>query len=336
MPSHDLYRRLKKEIDAIPVTDSHEHIYMPEEDYLRLGCDFARLLMQYNIDDLMSAGMPVTNFGEFQETGGAVLRTGGAPLSPEEKWRHIAPFWTYAKTTGYGRAALHTIRRLCGVDDLNDGTWRTVSEKLADYMKPGAYRYFLKDLCGFRHILNDVDAQSKPGMFERRDRELFRYAARFRRFTYAYLPGMLDELEAIFGRPIRRLDRLVDLLDAQFDRWEEEGRVALKIADAYRRDIRYEDSSREEADAVFRRIFTLRRIVSFQEALSFREARPFENFMTHRVLERAEERGIPVIVHTGFQAFSNNDPDCSRAGLLTPLFMKYPRLRFHLLHAGYP
>jgi len=336
MTTNERYRALRRELDSIPVVDTHEHIYLPEEDYLSLECDFARFLAHYVIDDLVSAGMPISNFLEFQETGGAVLRAGGEPLDTEAKWAHIAPYWKEVKETGYGRSARHAIRKLLDIDDLNDATYQLIGERLRACMKLGVYRRFLKDICGLTCIIDDIDAQVKPGMFERRDRNLFRFAARFRPFTYAYLPGALEELERTFGRPIRSLDRLTDLLDAQFERWEEEGRVALKIADAYRRDILYEDSPREDADAVFRRIFTLRRIVSIQETLSFREARPFENYMTHRVLERAEERGLPVIIHTGFQAFTNNDLNCARPGLLVNLIMKYPRLRFHILHCGYP
>jgi uncharacterized protein len=336
MPSHELYNRLKDEIDSVPVVDSHEHLYLPEEDYLKMGCDFAHLLMQYNIDDLVSAGMPITNFKEFQESMGFVLRNGGAPMSLEEKWRHIAPYWEMVRDTGYGRGARHTMAKFCGADDLSDATYKGISERLAAQMKPGAYRRFLKDACGFTAILDDVDSQVKPGMFERLDRSLFRFVARFRQFTYAYLPGVLEEIERMSGRTVRTLDRLVDILDEQFDKWTAEGRVALKIGDAYRRDIRYEESSHEEADSVFRRIFTLRRFVNFQDTFSLREGRPFENYMTHRVLERAEERDIPVIIHTGIQAFTNNDPECSRVGLLTPLFIKYPKLRFHILHSSYP
>jgi predicted TIM-barrel fold metal-dependent hydrolase len=336
MPSTELYRAVKEQIDAVPVVDSHEHIYLPEDDYLRMECDFARLLAHYTIDDLVSAGMPITNFTEFQETGGAILRAGGEPLDPDEKWEHISPYWEEVKNTGYGRSVHHTIRALLDVDDLNDSTYRLVGERLRAHMSWGVYRRFLCEVCGFTHIINDVDTMVKPGMFERLDRSLFRFVARFRQFTYAYMPGMIEDLEQKFNRPVRSLDRLVDLLDAQFDRWRDEGRVALKIADAYRRDILYEDSSREEADAVFRRIFALRRITSIQETLSFREGRPFENYMTHRVLERAEERDIPVIIHTGYQAFTNNDLNCSRPGLLVNLIMKFPRLRFHILHSGYP
>ena len=336
MPSRELYTCLKNEIDQIPVVDSHEHLYLPEEDYLKLGCDFGRLLFQYNIDDLVSAGMPISNFQEFQDTGGNILRAGGKPLTPEEKWAHIGPYWEEVRHTGYSRALHHTIKKLFGIDELNGDTWREISVKLAAMMRPGVYRTFLKTVCGLKHIINDVDAQVEPGMFERRDRDLFRYVARFRRFTYAYMPGMIESLEESYGRTIRSLDHLLDTLDAQFEIWKQEGRIALKIADAYRRDILYEDSPREEADAVMRRIFSLRRIVTFQETLSNREARPFENFMTHRVLERAEERGIPVIIHTGFQAFDNNDLECSRVSHLTNLFRKYPKLRFHILHSSYP
>ncbi|MHB9028457.1 MAG: amidohydrolase family protein [Candidatus Latescibacterota bacterium] len=336
MPSPELYRAVKEQIDAIPVVDTHEHIYYPEEDYLRLDCDFARLLAHYTIDDLVSAGMPIANFAEYQETGGAVLRAGGSPLDLDAKWAHIAPYWEEVKDTGYGRAARHSLQKLLEVDDLNGSTYRLIGERLRGYMKPGVYRHFLKEVCGFTHIINDVDTAVKPGMFDRLDRTIFRFVARFRQFTYAYMPGMIGELERTFNRPIRSLDRLTELLDAQFDRWHDEGRVALKIADAYRRDILYEDSPREEADAVFRRIFALRRIDSIQETLSFREARPFENYMTHRVLERAEERGLPVVIHTGYHAFTNNDLNCARPGLLVNLIMKYPRLRFHILHCGYP
>jgi uncharacterized protein len=336
MPSLELYSRLKKEIDGIPVVDSHEHLYLPEEDYLKMGCDFGRLLFQYNIDDLMSAGMRITNFEEFRDTCGFVLRNGGKPLTGDEKWKFIEPYWNEVRHTGYSRALHHTIKKLFGIDDLNKNTWRDISENLAAMMKPGVYRKLLKELCGLSHIIADVDTHMKPGMFEHMDRDLFHFAARFRSFTYAYMPGELENLEEKFNRTIRSLDHLIDTLDAQFDLWEKEGRVALKIADAYRRDIFYEDSPREEADSVMRRIFTLQRITTFQETLSGSEARPFENYMTHRVLERAEERDIPVIIHTGYQAFDNNDIEYSRVGRLTNLFRKFPKLRFHILHSSYP
>ena len=37
MPSSELYHRVKAEIDRIPVVDMHEHIALPEEDYLEIS-----------------------------------------------------------------------------------------------------------------------------------------------------------------------------------------------------------------------------------------------------------------------------------------------------------
>ena len=336
MPSQDLYKRIKAEIDIIQVVDTHEHMYLPEEDYLKLEADFAQFLFQYNLDDLMSAGMEVSDPQEFADTAGFVLRVDGKALSPEKKWAYIKPYWENARYTGYGHAVRYSLRKLFGIDDLTDATYREVSEKLSLLMKPGVYRKILKDICGFKTSLNDVDTMVKPGMFERLDRSLFHFAARFRHFSYAYFPDGLEYLEKTFNRTIRNIDHLLDTLDSQFDRWKREGRVALKIGDAYLREIHYEDSTRDEAERVMRRIFTLQAHSKYAETLTFKEARPFENFITHRVLDRAEEQGLPVIVHTGIQALVRDELLHSQAALLTNLFRKYSKIRFHILHSSYP
>jgi len=336
MTSRDLYQRLKKEIDTVQVVDTHEHLYLPEEDYIECEPDFTQFLFQYNLDDLMSAGMEPDDPQEFADTLGRVLRVGGKVLSHDEKWEYIKPHWENARLTGYSRAVRHSLRKFFGIDDLTDETFREVTEKLRAMVKPGIYRTILRDICSFKTSVNDVDSMVLPGMFERLDRSLFHFAARFRHFSYCYFPGGIEHLENMFNRTIRSLDHLLDALDSQFDRWIEEGRVAIKMADAYLRDIHYEDSTRDEAERVMRRIFTLRKHEKYPETLTFKEARPLENFIVHRVLERAEEQGLPVIVHTGIQAHVRDELTHSRAALLTNLFRKYSKLRFHLLHSSYP
>jgi predicted TIM-barrel fold metal-dependent hydrolase len=341
MRSTELYHRLKAEIDAMPVVDMHEHLIFPEEDYLdlarSLGADFGRFLSWYTVDDLQSAGMMISNVQEYKDTAGAVLRVNGEPLSLDEKWNYIRPYWEHTRHTGYSRAALYSMKKLLDVDDLNDRTYREVSERLSSLMKPGVYRAMLKNICGFTYIVNDIDTMAAPGAYERMDHSLLHFASRFRHFSYAYKPGGIENLEKTFNRTIRNIDHLLDTMDAQFERWEDErGRIALKIADAYLRDVYYEDSTREEAERVMRRIFTLRKIPRNDETLSYTEARPFENFIMHRILDRAEEHGFPVMVHTGIQTHMGNEVGNSRVGLLTNLFMKYPRIRFHVLHSSYP
>jgi len=337
MPSRELYRRIKKEIDSIPVVNMHEHMAIPEEDYLEYEADFARFLYWYTIDDLQSAGMAIPEYNEYRETLGAVLRIDGKILSHDEKWRYIKPYWENARYTGYCRAALLSMKKLLGVDDLNDETYGEVTEKLSALMKPGLYRSILKDVCGFPFILNDVDTMVTPETEDRIDRSLFHFVSRFRHFTYAYLTGGIEYLEERFGRTVRNIDHLLDVMDAQFDRWvSDDRRIAIKCADAYTRNLYFEDSTRDEAERVMRRIFTMGRNPHFEEVMSFTEARPFENFVMHRVLDRAEAHGIPVIFHTGIQTHMGNTLGNSRATLLTNLFLKYPKLRFHLLHSSYP
>lgn len=341
MQSKELYHRLKAEIDVMPVVDMHEHLIFPEEDYLNLaatlGADFGRFLSWYTVDDLQSAGMVIPNLQEYKDTAGASLRVDGKILSLDEKWNYMRSYWEHIRHTGYSRAALYSMKKLLGVDDLNDGTYREVSEKLSALMKPGVCRKMLKDICGLANIVNDIDTMAAPGACERMDRSLLHFAHRFRHFSYAYKPGGIENLERTFNRTIRNIDHLLDTMDAQFSRWrDEKGGVALKMADAYLRDIHYEDSTRDEAERVMRRIFTLRRVPGNDETLSYSEARPFENFVMHRMLDRAEEHGFPVMVHTGIQTHMGNELGNARVGLLTNLFMKYPKIRFHLLHSSYP
>ncbi|MBT4485813.1 MAG: amidohydrolase family protein [Candidatus Latescibacteria bacterium] len=336
MPGTELYNRIKAEIDTIQVVDMHEHHLYTEEDFLKLNVDFAIMLFQYNSDDLLSAGMTIPNFQEFWDTRGFVLRIDGSILSLEEKWSYIKPYWENVRFTGYGRAVLHSLKKLFGIEDLNDSTFRNISDKIVSLMKPSIYSKIFKGLCGFKYVLNDIDTMVAPGAFERMDRNIFHFVARFRHFTHVHLPGGIEHLENKFDRTIRNIDHLLDALDNQFDRWKQEGRIALKLADAYLRDIHYEDSTRDEAERVLRRIYTPRKHPVYPETLSLSESRPLENFITHRVLDRAEEQNLPVIIHTGIQTFPRNILGNSRAALLTNLFLKYPKIRFHLLHSSYP
>jgi uncharacterized protein len=336
MPSRELFHRLKGAIDTLPVVDTHEHLFLTEEEDLAREVDFAVFLCQYVVDDLIAAGMPLDDFEAFDSSLGMELRVGGRVLDHDEKWAHIRPYWEQVKRTGYGRAVRLSLAKLFGIDDIDDTTAGVITARLAEVRKPGMYRAILADMCGITTSINDIDTKSAPGAFKRMDQSLFRFAARFRHLVYCGRPGALTELEALFGRSIRSLAALDEVIDAQVIRWVEEGRVAAKCADAYIRDIGYEKSTRHDAERTFNRMLTLRTHERYPEQLSSAEMRPLENYIFHRVIERLEAAGLPLIVHTGFQAQNANVLTDSRATLLTPLLYAYPRLRVHLLHANYP
>ena len=58
--------------------------------------------------------------------------------------------------------------------------------------------------------------------------------------------------------------------------------------------------------------------------------------MLHQIIRQAVERGLPIQVHTGLQEGNGNVITNSRPSHLIPLFIRYPRARFDLFHAGYP
>jgi len=337
MPDKKLYSSLKVEIDKIKVFDTHEHLVYPEEDYLGMKADFCRFLYWYTLDDLESSGLVFENLQEYKDSTGYLFRYNGKILDTDSKWKILKPYWENIRYTGYSHAALLSIEKLLGINDLNDKTYRMISEKLSDIIKPGIYKKIINEICGIKLILNDVSTMSTPGAIELMDKSLMKFVSRFREFTYVYKPGGLEKLEKTVGQNIRNIENLLEAMDIRFEQWKKEGVVALKIADAYIRDIEYEDSTRDEAERVFSRIFSLRKLPPvYDDTLSYREARPLENFILHRILERAEKQNFPVIIHTGIQTHMGNEVGNSKASLLTNLFIKYPKLRFHILHCGYP
>ena len=97
MPSAELYNRLKTEIDRIPVIDMHEHLILPEKNYLETGttygADFTRFMFWYTVDDLQCSGMEMPDQMEYCDTLGAVFRIDGNTLPLDDKWKYIQPYW---------------------------------------------------------------------------------------------------------------------------------------------------------------------------------------------------------------------------------------------------
>ena len=65
----------------------------------------------------------------------------------------------------------------------------------------------------------------------------------------------------------------------------------------------------------------MRRVLTYNEQPSLKEARPLQDFITHRILDRAQEYELPVIIHTGFQCHGIRVLGDSRASKLTNLFI---------------
>lgn len=134
-------RQITQWVEQTPFIDTHEHLI---EESLRLSgalhprflpCnDWAYLFHAYVADDLVVAGMPVSELQRFL-----------APdLSSEAKYRLVAPYWDRIRHTGYAQALRYTFRGLYGEDDLTADSLPRIIEKYCETVRPGFYAAILR------------------------------------------------------------------------------------------------------------------------------------------------------------------------------------------------
>src|SRR5437016_622323 len=110
---------LRQSAAQMTIFDTHEHFWH-EDVRLRKKVDFFLLFSHYTSDDLISAGMSPQLVADLQDPG--------VPL--EKRWKDFAPYWPYTRTTGYGRCMLIAARDLFGIEDINEKTYLSLSERI--------------------------------------------------------------------------------------------------------------------------------------------------------------------------------------------------------------
>jgi predicted TIM-barrel fold metal-dependent hydrolase len=336
----DLAARIRDAVNAIRLVDTHEHL-LSEEERNRAAHDFGYLFPHYASSDLISAGMPAGVLEAVRATARPVLvermaRIGwirkpppfAAPIKPnlslEERWAALAPYWEHIRNTGYGTCLRTAIRELFGIQDLNGNTYAQLSDAIANSRRVGWYRHVLRERAGIAVSIQD-DYRTDV------DRELFAPVVRLEHFACAATRGDLRNIEADTGRAIHALDDLVEAMYTALDRYLQEGAVGVKIGIAYRRAIRFEKVSRGDAERVFNRLFG-----HLGEGPSWEEARPLQDYMFHQIIRAAQERDVPIQIHTGLQEGNGNVLENSNPLHLTDLCLEYGQAKFDVFHGGYP
>lgn len=341
MSVRDRAAEFSEALADVRLIDTHEHV-AAESLRQELQLDFTYLMPHYLSSDLVSAGMSVDDLEAIRTPGRAMrdgLRAGISPRDPgypfperlpaqelplEEKWSRFAPYWERTRNTGYARCILIALRDLFGIEDLNEQTYRSVSERLQQSNRPGWYRHVMKERAGIDVSILDYGRTDV-------DRDLFAPAMRFDRWVDLRDQVDLRYFEGVTGLAIQSVGDLVSALEADMSQKAREGMAAVKTGLAYHRIISYGEATRHEAEQVFNRLFR-----HPGERLSWEEARPLQDYMMHQVIRCAIEQGRPIQVHTGLQEGNGNVLANSRPTLLVNLFQQYPRARFDLFHAGWP
>ena len=306
-------RQLTDEVMDLWVLDGHEHLHLPEE-HGRKATDCFYLTGHYLNADLVSAGMPQAEMES--------LRDIDIPL--EQRWERFAPWWEYARTTGYGQAVERCVRELFSLPGLTEATYRPLSELVvANAGKVAWYEHVLKERARLIGCLADI--WSTQG-----NRRYFLPIVRFDELIMARTrQEIVSRKECIEGGEPGSLTDYLRCVDGALERYLAAGVVGLKCGLAYRRSLRFEVVARDVAQRLFER--------ALRGDLSASEATPLQDFLFHEVCDRAAAVGLPFQIHTGLQA-GNTGADVVRTNpvQLTNTLKAHPRTAFDLFHGGYP
>ncbi|MCL5027179.1 MAG: hypothetical protein M1531_11935 [Chloroflexi bacterium] len=252
----ELSSRIAAAINAIPIVDTHEHLFS-EEERSRAAVDFSYLFPHYASSDLLSAGMPASLFEAVRIRTRAVLLERSArmrrprpfptpprtDMSLEERWDAVEPYWEYVRHTGYAKCLLTAVRDLFGVPDINRDTYRQLSESIAASNRPGWYQRVLKDKARIAISIQD-DGRAKV------DKYFFAPVVRLDHFATARTREELSVLEADSGVAIHSLDDLLRAMQVVLQDYLADGAVGIKIGLAYQRNLRFEKVAKGDAGAV--------------------------------------------------------------------------------------
>ena len=137
---------LLSRMSNMKVIDTHDHL-TPESAHLKMKFNFFHLFIPYVQFDLMSAGMP----GEW------LWRAPEKDEDIDRYWKAISPLWKYVKHGSYARPVIMALKEFWDVDDIDDGNYREIGDKLNVSNKPGLYGRIFTDRCKVEWILNQSE-----------------------------------------------------------------------------------------------------------------------------------------------------------------------------------
>ena len=332
MMSSELHRRIRSQVETIPLIDTHEHL-MSEATRLAQPIDLFYWFSQYASSDLVSAGMSEETLQKLHDSR--------IPL--DERWAEFAPFWVSVRTTGYGRTLLLAARDLFQVEDIAENTYRELSAKIAASNTGGWYHHVLKERANIELAIVDPLEDVDPTPLEEIDRRFFAPVIRMNDFIIPCNRLEISMLERKTGVTIHSLNGLLKAIDVALERAVAANVAGVKVATAYERSLFFEKVAQADAERVFNRVnrHPARYRADFEigkhrPPVSWEEAIPLHDYLMHQVIQRAIEYHLPIQIHTGLQEGNGNCIANSNPLQLVNLLIEYREAKFDLFHAGYP
>ena len=314
---------LRDRIQSIEIVDTHEHLPRRESDRSGSNDVLGEYLIHYFNRDLVSAGLSTAD--------AAAAEDATRPLV--ERWKLVEPYWEAARYTGYGRALDIAARGIYGIDGIRAETIVPLNDAYRSAReKGGHFQRVLKDLSNIRvSVLDCYSVQEVKNA----DRKFFRMSFNIGGLVSPGSIEAMDETGGAAGILPRSMQDWLDICDATIDAAYANGATSLKCALAYDRSLSYPRATFAEAEACWNVVHAEKRMTYWGNG-GVDIGAPFENYVMHHILRKAERMGAAIQFHTGLQEGNGNVLANSNPLLLTNLLLQYTALRFDLFHIGYP
>lgn len=304
---------LRRLTDSTPMVDSHEHL-QDECERLKDNKNCIRLFKHYLGDDFVAAGL----------NGNSVFGKEAEKEEPVVLWRHLEPFWNGVKNTGYGQAARITIRELYGIDNISESVIPQLQQAFEKVSVSGFYEKILRGHC------NLESCQVDQGLFtETTQPALLLQDINFTNLLHGNISS--EQTGRVGITEIKDLNGYHDFIRRWFQKYAPYA-TATKCAMAYYRGLDFEKVPAELAEKPCRK-----RLENVQ--LEPNERKLFQDHIFWFCVEQADEHHLPVKLHTGYYAGSNN-MKVSRVGQnvaqAADLCILSPKTRFVFMHTAYP
>jgi len=326
---------LKTYIDSLAFIDTHSHV---------AGFDFGT-----PVDDKAGKSLPGILFNDYllylTDASGEVPegmhgKSEWRVDDAERDWRMIQPVLDRMRATTSYITIREGIRELHPFDepDITDANWRRINDSIvAAYRKHGerAWHRMALDRCGVilqnqMAVLSYVcDHYDSLPPAEREAQKKFLMPSLildghlFTGFSSGK-PSRLRAMELVGMQPKTHVE-YVEFCRKSIDLFAERGGKSVKLLTAYHRTLRFEEVPDDEAATLY---------AEGPETLRGAKLQRLQDNLCYHLLERAKDRGLPLIVHTGY----NCPVEYAKPDDLLP-FARSPRLRglkIDLCHSGWP
>ena len=306
----------------IEIIDTHEHLQPLEKNRVKNDV-IDEFLSCYYHRDMISDGLSAKTLEE--------VRSGSMTLT--EKWDALEKYWEDCKYTGYGKVLSIAAKDLYGVDRI---CRETVEELNEAYQRSfdGHYKHVLKDMSHIKIAILDSGSIPDKEHVGDVDREFFKNANRVNDLMRPQLGTDLVLLEKMTDVSITSFDSYLRACALRLDQYYDISPI-LKCSLAYNRDLNFERATKHEAEKAFDAMM-LSMYYNERTDLTFSPASELVNYMFRFVAGYAQDRGMVMQVHTGYQ-----DGNCNLLSNCNPVnfsnvLIDFPRLKFDLFHMGYP